>query len=419
MNEIIMPKAGMDMQEGRLLRWLKEVGDVVQKNEPIIEIETDKTTMESEAPADGILLAKLASDGDTVPVLQIIGYVGAAGEKIPERTASQSAGVRAPAPDAAPSAKDATKQNSIPATPYAKTVAKEHGVNIGDAKPGGPHGEVRAADVLSTPLAKRIAGDRGIDLISIAGTGHGGKVRKEDVLASAVSSALSSAHEESRRPIAGARKVIGKRMLLSHAEIPVVTMHMKVYVDKLLALRKTVNEGRDNRISVNDMMIKIIARAVREYPVMRTSIDGGEFVVRRNVNIGFAVGMDEGLLVPVIRDADTLSLSSISVQAKDLAKRARAGGLRPEETQDGCFTISNMGVYDIFAFTPIINLPESGILGVCAVQNELARVDGEIIDRQYMMISLTFDHRIMDGAGASAFQLRVKELIENPMEAIL
>lgn len=422
MIEIFMPKAGMDMQEGRVIRWLKEIGDTVEKDEPIMEIETDKISMEAESPASGILLAKLVGEDTVVPVLQTIGYIGKAGEEIPTPAAAaqqQTMTNASPLPIAAdsPSRSISALPQDIAATPYAKTLAKERNINLAEVTPSGLRGEILSRDIIATPLARRIAEDSGVELAGIKGSGHEGKIRKEDVEAASASAPMSE--EESRFPIAGMRKVIAQRMTKSHTEIPTVTQHMKVYVDQLLEIRERINESCERRISINDMMLKIVAKAVREHPVARTVIDGNDYVVRKHVNIGFAVGIDAGLLVPVIKDADTLTLSVLSAQAKELADRARGGKLLPGDMQGGCFTISNMGMFDVFAFTPIINQPEPGILGVCAVQDELALVDNEVVSRKYMMISLTYDHRIMNGTEAAAFQLRIKQLMEHPLEAIL
>ncbi len=423
MTEIIMPKAGMDMQEGKLIRWLKSVGDKVEFDEPIMEIETDKITMEVESPATGVILAQYGKEDSMIPVLEVIGWIGKEGEVPPAAPAAGGAAAAPAAVEAAPAtpvasapvAAASVASGDVIATPYAKALAKEKGIDLGSVAPSGKHGEIKANDVLATPLAKRIADDQGVDLSAVAGSGHAGKVTKADVLASVP---VPTAEGDVRIPVKGMRKVIAQRMLASHTQCPVVTQNMKVDVTKLLALRKQLNEGREQKISVNDFMIKIVARVVAESELARTQIDGDEFVVKAHANIGFAVGMDEGLLVPVIREANRYGLGEISSMAKDLAKRARAGALKPDELSGGTFTISNVGMYGIHSFTPIINQPESGILGVCAIEDELALVEGEIVVKKVMMLSLTWDHRIMDGTGAANLQLRMKELIENPMEAL-
>lgn len=415
-----MPKAGMDMEEGKLIRWLKEIGDPVEKDEPIMEIETDKITMEAESPGSGYLLAKLAAEGSTVPVLQVIAYIGEKGEAVPDALLKSAAEDRGEAvsektavPDSQPGALSAAGSRPA-ATPYARKLASENNIELSQISASGPKGEIVSRDILSaTPLAKRIAEDKGIALSSVAGSGHNGKIRKEDVL---------SAYDEmaaERVPLSSQRKVIAKRMHQSHTEIPAVTQHMKVYADNLLELRRQLNMDREDKISVNDLIIKIVAIALREHPVFRSRLDGDYLTVMPDVNIGFAVGMDDGLLVPVVRHADLLSLSAISSQTKELIDKARGGSLRKEDMTGGCFTITNLGMYGMFAFTPIINQPEAAILGVNAVHDELY-LDGETPKkRSYMMVSLAYDHRIVDGVGASKFEMRIKELLENPLQAVI
>lgn len=430
MIEVFMPKAGMDMQEGRVIKWLKEVGDPVELDEPIMEIETDKITMEAESPGTGILLAKLVPDDTVVPVLEVIGYIGKEGEKVPEKAeakpetkekGAQKVGEKPQAVAAEPKS-GVFASGDVLATPYAKALAKEKGVDLEKTVPTGKHGEIKAADVLAaspsaTPLARRMADDMGVPLSGVAGSGFGGKITKEDVLA--YQTPVQGAGEEISVPLKGARKVIAERMSKSHTECPTVTQHVKVDVTRLLAMRKELNETREQKISVNDIVLKIVAQAVSEHPLARTVIRGDMLVTKPETNIGFAVGMDEGLLVPVIRNADMLSLSTISRIAKDLAKRARENAVKPDEMTGGTFTVSNMGMFDVYAFTPIINQPESGILGICAIEDQVyVKEDGSVGVKKVMMISLTYDHRIMDGVGAAKLQLRIKELMEHPLDAL-
>lgn len=429
MTEVFMPKAGMEMEEGTLIRWLKEVGDAVEKGEAIMEIETDKVAMEVESPGSGYLLAKLVDDESVVPVLQVVGYIGEKGETVPETlvnstqeaasssTSEESAKV-APGeqvPEKPQTAKLLSKDSRPAATPYARRLAKENNIDLSLVTASGPIGEVVSRDIPTvTPLAKRIAEDKGIALGGFVGSGYEGKIRKEDIL-----SGRKVVGATTRVPLSNMRKVIAHRMLQSHREIPVVTQHIKVYVDRLMEVREQVNNGRDEKISVNDFMIKIVAMALREHPAFRSRLEGDSLIIVPDVNVGFAVGMDEGLLVPVVHNADLLPLSMISKLTKELIKKARSGNLSKEEMSGGCFTISNMGMFDMFAFTPIINQPECGILGVNAVHDELY-LEGETPKkRNYMMISLSYDHRITDGVGAAKFQIRIKELMENPSQALV
>jgi len=425
-TEIIMPKAGMAMEEGTIIRWLKEVGDPVESGEGVMEIETDKITMENEAPAGGVLLAKFYDDGAVVPVTTIIGYIGKPGEKVPEapaasEPASEEAVETAPAAvSGQPVSAPAASFGQVLATPYAKTLAAQNGVDLGAVTGSGVGGVIKARDVVkATPLAARMAEDRGISLAAVAGTGFGGKVTSTDL---PVAAAIATpAADGTPVPLAGMRKAIAQRMTQSHLEIPPVTQTMKAYVGELLALRAKINETREARITINDLVMKACAKAVAEFPQVRTEIDmqAGTLITRGQVNIGMAVSLDEGLIVPVIHNADQLSLSEVSARAKDLAVRARSGGLSPNEYSGSTFTVSNVGAVDVFTFTPIINQPNAAIMGVGCINGELALVDGEVVERKYLMLSLTYDHRIIDGSQAAVFQKRVRQLIENPLEILV
>lgn len=438
MTEIFMPKAGMDMKEGVLVRWLKEIGDPVEKDEPIMEIETDKITMEAEAPASGFFLAKYCEEGDVIPVLDIIGYIGAKDEKAPERPGGmeQVAEAVTSAPAAAiehtaPLAQDAHTGRTR-ATPYARQLAQTHGVALSTLVPSGKHGEILGKDVLhaerqpaATPLARKIASDNGVDVASLQGTGHEGKIRKADVL-SAVSPVRTPSQGgalltvESRKPLSGMNRVVAERMFKSHTEIPNVTQSVLVDMTDLLSLRQKLNARREQKLSVNDFVLKATAVAVKEQPKARTIIQGNEYITYSEANIGFAVSVEDGLLVPVLHNADLLPLPELSARAKDLAMRARNNQIRPDECTGGTFTVSNLGMFDVWDFTPIINQPESGILGVGAPRDMLQfGPDGSIVCRKICKLFVTYDHRIMNGVGAANIELRVRELLEHPEELLL
>jgi pyruvate dehydrogenase E2 component (dihydrolipoamide acetyltransferase) len=293
--------------------------------------------------------------------------------------------------------------------------------------PSGSRGEVKARDIESvteiaaTPLARKMAKDWGIDLAEVEGTGFGGKIREADILAVGKRSAKDDAGAVSQRepvrvPMKGMRKRIAERMLQSHLQAPPVTLNVNVDVTELLNIRKRLNESLDSKISVNDFLLKVTAIALREHPAINASIDGDEIVYHPVVNLGMAVAVEEGLITPVIRHADTLSLLQLSKLTKELAEKARGGGLLPDDYMGGTFTVSNLGIYDIVYFTPIINPPESGILGVCAIEDRV-RINGEKIEKRKVMgLSLTFDHRVIDGAQSAIFLKKIKSLLENPLE---
>jgi pyruvate dehydrogenase E2 component (dihydrolipoamide acetyltransferase) len=431
-NAVIMPKAGMSMETGKIVKWLKNEGDRVQQGEPLLEIETDKVNMEVEAMYSGVLLKALAHEGDEVPVVQTIGYIGEAGEAIPVAGAAAETEKPAEKPAEAAPVKDAviTQEGMrIPATPAAKRLAKEKGISLESITPSGSLGQVKAADVeaggtvKATPLAKAMAVDMGIDLKTVHGSGFGGKVTKADIASTKESEAASAGiySEDTLVPHSAMRKVIAKRMLQSHTNIPPVTQNCLADVTALMALREQINAGsKNNRITVNDFIVMAVAKALREQPHINASYTEAGLLLKKHINIGVAVALPEGLIVPVIRDADTLKLNEISATAKELQGKAKEGRLTPDDYTGGTFTISNLGMMGVTAFTPIVNEPESAILGVCATEQRLEMdTEGNISRRQKMTLCLTYDHRSIDGAQAAIFSNRVIQLLENPLEMLV
>ena len=422
-----MPKAGMVMEEGKIIKWLVKAGETVKEGDPLLEIETDKTSMEVEATSSGTLLKIIAQDGDTVPVTQIIGYLGIPGEKIEE-----DAPLAAAAPierkteekPSAPSAGILGKNGKISATPSAKRIAKEKGIGLNEIIPSGFYGEIKARDVLAagkkkiTPLAQKIAETEGIDLKdSIPGNG---RIYSADVKNLMKKNGADRTPEyvqedgDIQKPLSGMRKTIASRMMASHSEIPPVTLDTKADVTGLLFERKKRNASGGEKISINDYVMHAGARAFLDMPHMNCSFAGDSVIIRKHVNIGVAVALEEGLIVPVVRNADRLSLEGISQSVKELADRARKGKLAPDEYTGGTFTVSNLGMYGITFFTPIINQPESMILGVCAIEKVFEmRDDGTLGNRDVMGLSLTFDHRVHDGASGALFLKKIVEYLES------
>ena len=389
--EIKMPQLGLTMEEGTVAQWLKQEGDTVAKGDVLLEITTDKLTSEIESEADGVLLKIVAKEGEDVPVKGLLGYIG-------------EAPVAAPAP--APAAK------------------------------------ADGSRIRISPLARKTAAKLGVDYQNLAGSGPSGRIVQKDILAAAeaakqqpapVAEAPAAAPAPAAKSgelelmdgdevikLAGMRKVVAERMAKSAREIPTVTQNVKIDVTKLVAFRKQINETSGQKFSMNDFILKAVANALRANPHILVSIDGNQIIKRAHVNLGMAVALDDGLIVPVIRDADKLSLSQISATAKDLAVRARENKLAMDEYKGSTFTISNLGMFGVETFDPIINQPDAGILGVCAVQDELDMdEEGKIFKKQVMRISFTFDHRLIDGAVAAKFELAIKELLEDPMRILL
>ncbi len=392
---IKMPQLGLTMTEGTVGKWLKKVGDPVSVGEALMEIETDKLSTEICSEAEGVLLAITAEEGSEVPVLGLRGYSGSAGEAVPADAAS--------VPSVPPSA-------ALPAA--------------ASASPSVSSGRVKAS-----PLAKKTAAHMGVDLADLAGSGPGGRILQRDVLAAPAQTAApvmrSSATASSparREKLKGMRKTVGERMLTSHTQIPPVTQNMKIDVTELLEFRAMLNAKRvrEERFSLNDFIMKATARLLASHKEMLVSLDGNDVVCNEDVHIGMAVALKEGLIVPTIRNADMLGLEALSSKAKDLAARARHGQLGIDEYSGSTFTVSNLGMFGIETFTPIVNQPNAAILGVCAVDSELDMdSEGKLFKRQVMRISLTYDHRLMDGAVAARFQMALRELLQNPISILL
>lgn len=411
--EIKMPQLGLTMEEGTVAQWLKQEGDTVAKGDVLLDITTDKLTSEIESEADGVLLKIVAKEGEDVPVKGLLGYIGEAGETVGDA-----------APAAAPAAAAAPAEVPV-AAPAPAPAAKADGSRI-----------------RISPLARKTAAKLGVDYQNLAGSGPSGRIVQKDILAAAeaakqqpvpVAEAPAAAPAPAAKSgelelmdgdevvkLAGMRKVVAERMAKSAREIPTVTQNVKIDVTKLVAFRKQINETSGQKFSMNDFILKAVANALRANPHILVSIDGNQIIKRAHVNLGMAVALDDGLIVPVIRDADKLSLSQISATAKDLAVRARENKLAMDEYKGSTFTISNLGMFGVETFDPIINQPDAGILGVCAVQDELDMdEEGKIFKKQVMRISFTFDHRLIDGAVAAKFELAIKELLEDPMRILL
>lgn len=473
---IIMPKAGMAMETGTIIEWKCSIGDYIETGDDILEIETDKVAMGVEAETSGYLIAMTHQVGDVVPVTETIGWIGEKGEKAPDAPApsaeaqpTAAGGGTSPAPssqDAAPAAAKSTAQGGGPrpatpsdagrvsvvgdrakATPQARRLSDELGINLSSVTPTGPAGEIRAADVLGavqsqgtvpariSPLAEQAAARSGLDLAAVSGSGAGGRMLRRDVVEQATAADATRRFVEAsgtlapsatpvgeqaadtRAALVGMRKVIAQRMLESHRSIPPVTLNAVADVDALARLRAEINggAGATRKFSYNDFLLLATAKAVRECPWMRVSLDGESVVERGAVNIGMAVALEQGLIVPVIHHADGMTISELADRSRDLATRARERKLEIDEMQGGTFTVTNLGMYGITTFTPIINPPEAAILGVGRIREELyLAAEGRAAARQVIDLSLTADHRLIDGAQGALFLKRLIELLENP-----
>ena len=400
--EIRMPQFGVSMETGTIAQWCKAEGDPVKVGDVLASIETEKLTNDVISEVDGVLLKIVAPEGEDVPVQGLMAYVGQPGEVLPGGTAAAPA---APAAGSAPAVQSAEAPQPsvgrIKASPLARKIAVKLGVDLAQVTPGGTSGRVRADDVRAYAAQAPAA--------------------PAPAPAPATPAAPAElADGDTAEKLSGMRKVVAQRMLQSHTEIPPVTQNTRVDVTELMMFRKMLQSETGNKYSVNDLILKAVAKCLRKHPEMLVSFDGDRIMQRAHVNLGMAVALDAGLIVPVIRDADKMGLDDLSAHAKDLATRAKTNKLTPEDYQGSTFTVSNLGMFGVDSFTPIVNQPNAAILGVCASHDELVMDDeGTITKHQIMQLCLTYDHRLMDGAVAARFGMDMRDILEKPMGIIL
>jgi pyruvate dehydrogenase E2 component (dihydrolipoamide acetyltransferase) len=419
---VTMPKMSDTMQEGTIAAWLKKVGDPVKSGEIIAEVETDKATMELESYEDGILLYIGVEAGGSVPVDGVIAVIGEKGADYQSLLAAHQAGGSTPAPvevasPAAPAAV-ATPAPEVAQAPVAASVAS-----------GSGNERVKAS-----PLAKKIASEKGVDIRQVAGSGEGGRIVKKDietfVPAAAAASPQATSTSAIASPVLGQesfreekvsqmRKTIAKRLAESKYSAPHFYLTMEINMDKAIEARKSMNEFGTAKISFNDLVIKASAAALRQNPKVNSSWLGDKIRYNDHIHIGMAVAVEEGLLVPVIRFADQLSLSQISNQAKSLGQKAKNKELQPKDWEGNTFTISNLGMFGIDEFTAIINPPDACILAVGGIKETVIVKDGQMKVGNVMKVTLSCDHRVVDGAVGSAFLQTLKGLLEDPVRILI
>ena len=462
---------GFDMTEGTIAAWLKQEGETVTKGEPIAEIETDKTTIQIEAFQSGVLLKQLAQPGQKVPVGEAIGVIGDAGEAAPAAptpTASAPAPAAAPAatPEAAPRKTEDDRiapqaSAKSPATTDAPSANGSAVIAAPVATLAAPNGNDR---IIATPIAKRIAEERGIDLRAVSGTGPEGRITKSDVesfkgavaapvatpsaqpaqpaptqpvaqpaapvVADAQISAIAKAAASgggTRQPLTRMRQTIAKRMVESKTQVPHFYITVTAEMDAAMSLRQQINESLKAegagsapvKISVNDMVVRAVALALRKYPAMNSSFAGDAVETHLNVNVGSAVTVTGGLVTVTVRDTDTKTLRQISQEMTGLAQRARDGKSQPGEMGGQTFTISNLGMYGVDEFIAIVNQPDAGILAVAAATPTPVVRDGQVVIRNIMKMTISGDHRAVDGAIGADFINEVKRLLESPWNLVL
>lgn len=405
-----MPKLGLTMEEGTILKWRKGEGEAVEKGEIILDIQTDKVEYEVESPDGGLLLKTLAGEGDVVPCGTDIAVIGEAGEDISgfgSTSAKASAETEPARAEAPPTPPPAPAPAPAPAAPVATQPA--------------PTGRIFAS-----PAARRVARELGIDFRTLKGSGPGGRIVQADVRAAAASglpsaplaAASGPAAVAGSTPLAGMRKIIAERMLSSWSQVPRITMQTEVDLTNLLAVREASRQAWENdlgvKVSINDLILFYTARAVRRCPAVNVRLTENALEQMQDVNIGVAVAVDQGLMVPVIRGADQKSIDAISRESRALAEAARAGALGLDALEGGTFTVSNLGAYGVDHFSAIINHPESAILSVGAARERAVARNGEVVARTTAFIGINADHRLVDGAPAAEFLSTLKEMLEHP-----
>jgi pyruvate dehydrogenase E2 component (dihydrolipoamide acetyltransferase) len=417
-TDVIMPALEMAQETGKVVRWLRAPGDTVRKGEPLVEIETDKIVTEVEAPASGVLRDVTAHEGDVVPV----------GRTIARIAEEAGAGAATAVPPAA----------AVKASPLARKLAEEHGVDLTRVKAAG--GKIEKADVLAhvagqapavggdgapvrltpaSPKARRLAAERGIDLGALRGSGPGGAVLAADVAAAPTAAAPVTAPSRAPRveaPAVGTVwRIMAERMTASWTSAPHFYLVREVNVSRLVSWRERASKPTGARITYTDLLVRVVAAALAQHPRVNVAWKDGTIVRNADINVGLAVAVDDGLLVPVLHRADALALSEIAARREDLVSRAQAGKLRPADIQGGGFTISNLGMYGVDAFNAIVNPPQAAILAVGRITDRVVAMNGQPAVQPTMVLTLSCDHRALDGARGAQFLGALAELIEEPL----
>lgn len=423
MKTVEMPKMGDTMEEGKILRWIKREGDSVKKGESIAEVETDKVNIEIEAFASGILRKILVSEGESAPIGTGIAYIGAADEPLPNGAASSAGGngkvAQAPSPAVQERPAPAVSAPQTPAAPPA-AVAEQGG------------------RIFISPLARRFAQEHNLDYRQVRGTGPNGRIIKLDIETALQQGTPAAAPtvelepvpvgvdtgEVVEIPLTTMRRTIARRLAQSMQSAPHFYVTSVIDAGKLGELRKQINEHAATdpnpvKVSFNDLIIKAVAAALVRMPQVNVSFAEDRLIQKKAVHIGVAVALEQGLIVPVLHNADRRGILDIARETRRLAEAARTNKLKPEDLSGGTFTISNLGMFDVESFTAVINPPESAILAVGSIMPTPAVVDGQVVVRERMKVTLSSDHRALDGAVAARFLQEVKRLLEEPFGLLL
>ena len=444
-QKVTLPKLGETVEVSTIDKWLKAEGDAVAVGDVLCEITTDKATLEVESYHRGTLLKIIAPTGKELPVGTLIAVIGDVGEKIPADILAQAgralaaartakAAATAAAAPAPAEALPAATGGRLVASPRARRAAKELRVDLPRIRGTGPGGRIIEADVRAaakaaravkaSPVARKVAARMGVDLAAVASAAAGGKVMKEHVLRAAAAGGRAAPAPAPGKPgevvpLSAMRRIVAERMLLSKQTIPCYYLEMDADVTDLVCLRNKMNARQDaQKVTFNDFIVKACAVALRAFPPVNSRWVEGGIERRAEVNVGFAVALDEGLVVPVVRNVDRKSLAQVAAEAAGLVERARSKRLQPDEYQGGCLTISNLGMYGIRSFIPVVNPGESAILGLGMIEDRVVFRQGGIQVRKIMTLTLAGDHRIVDGAVGAQFLEAIRDALEAPAKLV-
>ena len=434
-TQVVMPKLSPTMEEGQVARWLKKEGDKVSMGEPLAEIDTDKATMEMQALSGGVLRKVLVKEGESAPLGQPIAIIGEPDEDISELL--KTATTAAPAKEAAEAPSNLPESDKAPATEASATEAAPKPAS----EPSTDGRRAAGGRMLVSPIAARMAAEAGVDLNAVQGSGPGGRIIKRDIEAAVKEPKAASASAPKLRPMPmpkappGAvygpsayrdepmsemRRTIARRLVTSLGPVPHFFLTTEIEMDRAADMRQQINTlYPDAKVSINDVIIKVAAVALLQHPQVNASFQDKTVRFYEHADIGVAVATENGLITPVIRSADQKSIIDIAAEVRELANRARAKKLKPEEYLGATFSISNLGMFGIDEFTAVINPPEAAILAVGAMKEKPVARDGEIEIHQMMRVTMSCDHRVVDGAVGAQFLQTFKQILENPLYLFL
>lgn len=432
-TEVVIPALGITATRGKIVKWLKQEGQPVERGEPLFIVETEKVTTEVESPASGILARILMPAGAEAPTLALVGLITAPGEELPAEYAALAPGeAAAPQAETVPQAESRAETpapGQILAVPAARRLAREKGLDLAQVTGSGPGGVILFRDVEAaaapaeprarvSPLAREIARQEGLALEGIRGSGPGGRIMRADVVARTARAGRAGFDLGQVIPLSHVRRVIARRLTESVVTAPHIYLFSEVWLDPLLDFRRELlpdfEKHFELRPSLNDFLIKAVALNILDFPLLNAQLQGDEIRIMPEVNIGLAVARPEGLIVPAIAQADRLGLVEIARQRADLVARAREDKLTLPELERGTFTISSLAQYDVIAFTAILNPPQSGILTVGKTDEKLVLMDGQVQARRVARLGLSVDHRVVDGSLAAEFLQGLKQKLERP-----